>query len=69
MNLTMPQKLIYDMEKFAGGAISIVCGSMLINTDKSVEEMKATFQPGDMEYFKQVATMNKVVAFLKTCVK
>ncbi|MBQ3168691.1 MAG: trigger factor [Clostridia bacterium] len=36
---------------------------------KSVEEMKATFQPGDMEYFKQVATMNKVVAFLKTCVK
>ena len=36
---------------------------------KSVEEIKATFQAGDMEYFKQVATMNKVVAFLKTCVK
>ena len=32
-------------------------------------EIKATFQAGDMEYFKQVATMNKVVAFLKTCVK
>lgn len=40
MNLTNPQKLVYDMEKFAGGAISIVCGSMLINTDKSVAEMK-----------------------------
>lgn len=39
-NLTNPQKLIYDMEKFAGGAISIVCGSMLIKTDKSVDEMK-----------------------------
>ena len=36
---------------------------------KSVEEIKATFREGDMEYFKQVATMNKVVAFLKTCVK
>ncbi len=40
MNLTKPQKLIYDMEKFTGGAIAIVCGSMLINTDKSVAEMK-----------------------------
>ncbi len=40
MRLTKPQKLIYDMEKFAGGSISIVCGSMLIQTDKSVEEMK-----------------------------
>lgn len=40
MNLTNPQKLIYDMEKFAGGSISIVCGSMLVNTDKSVDEMK-----------------------------
>lgn len=40
MNLTKPQKLIYDMEKFTGGAISIVCGSMLISTDKSVDEMK-----------------------------
>lgn len=40
MNLTKPQKLIYDMEKFTDGAIAIVCGSMLINTDKSVDEMK-----------------------------
>ena len=36
---------------------------------KSVEDIKASFQAGDMEYFKQVETMNKVVAFLKTCVK
>ena len=40
MNLTKPQKLIYDMEKFTGGTIAIVCGSMLIQTDKSVDEMK-----------------------------
>lgn len=39
MKLTNPQKLIYDMEKYAGGSISVVCGSMLIKTDKSVEEM------------------------------
>ena len=30
MNLTKPQKLVYDMEKFAGGAIAVICGSMLI---------------------------------------
>lgn len=40
MKLTKPQKLIYDMEKFAGGSISIVCGSMLIKTDKSIDEMQ-----------------------------
>ncbi len=40
MKLTKPQKLIYDMEKFTGGSISIVCGSMLIQTDKSIDEMK-----------------------------
>lgn len=42
MILTKPQKLIYDMEKFTGGTIAIVCGSMLINTDKSADEMKKT---------------------------
>ena len=40
MQLTKPQKLIYDMEKFVGGNISIICGSMLIQTDKSIDEMK-----------------------------
>ncbi len=29
MNLTKPQKLIYDMERFSGGAISTICGSIL----------------------------------------
>lgn len=28
MNLTKPQKLIYDMEKVAGGAIPVICGSL-----------------------------------------
>lgn len=30
MRLTKPQKLIYDMEKFVGGSISVICGSMLL---------------------------------------
>lgn len=25
--LTKPQRLIYDMEKFYGGSISVICGS------------------------------------------
>ncbi len=36
---------------------------------KSVEDIKATFREGDMEYFKQSATMRKVIDFLKTCAK
>ena len=31
MKLTKPQKLIYDMEQFAGGSIAVICGSVLIN--------------------------------------
>ena len=44
-------------------------GKLADSRNKSVEDIKATFRDGDMEYFKQVATMNKVVAFLKSCVK
>ncbi len=40
MNLTKPQKLIYDMEKFAGGAIAVICGSMLVNGKKDLFELK-----------------------------
>lgn len=40
MNLTKPQKLIYDMEKFAGGAIAVICGSMLVNGKKDLSEIK-----------------------------
>ena len=29
MRLTKPQKLIYDMEKYAGGSINIICGRIL----------------------------------------
>ena len=25
--LTKPQKLIYDMERYVGGAIAVICGS------------------------------------------
>lgn len=42
MNLTKPQKLIYDMEKFAGGAISVICGSMLINGALFTEALRKT---------------------------
>ena len=40
MNLTKPQKLIYDMEKFSGGAISVICGSMLTRGEKDISEIK-----------------------------
>ena len=40
MKLTKPQKLIYDMEKYAGGAISIICGSMLSAGKKNTSELK-----------------------------
>lgn len=40
MNLTKPQKLIYDMEKFAGGSISVICGSMLVDGKKDLSELK-----------------------------
>ena len=40
MNLTKPQKLIYDMEKFAGGSIAVICGSMLINGKKDLSQLK-----------------------------
>lgn len=39
MKLTKPQKLIYDMEKYAGGTISVICGSMLINGIKELSEL------------------------------
>jgi len=40
MNLTKPQKLIYDMEKFAGGAIAVICGSMLVHGKKDLSEIR-----------------------------
>ena len=40
MNLTRPQKLIYDMERFAGGAIALICGSMLVPGKKEISEIK-----------------------------
>ena len=40
MNITKPQKLIYDMEKYAGGAISVICGGMLICGKKEISEMQ-----------------------------
>lgn len=38
--LTKPQKLIYNMEKFAGGAISIICGSVML---------KGNIEPSSLE--------------------
>ena len=39
MILTKPQMSIYEMEKFVGGSISNVCGSMFVKTDKSANEL------------------------------
>lgn len=41
MRLTKSQKLIYDMERFVGeGRISIICGSMLMIGNKTIEQMQ-----------------------------
>ncbi len=40
MNLTKPQKLIYEMEKFHGGAISVVAGSMLVDGIADTKKIK-----------------------------
>ncbi|MBR2876766.1 MAG: hypothetical protein IKC01_06490, partial [Clostridia bacterium] len=40
MNLTKPQKLIYEMEKFHGGAISVVAGSMLFEGTPDLSKVK-----------------------------
>lgn len=40
MNLSKPQKLIYDMEKVVGGSVSVICGSMLFSGDVSVCAIK-----------------------------
>ena len=40
MQLTKPQKLIYDMEKFAGGTIAVICGSILVNGDEDLSLIK-----------------------------
>ena len=37
--LTKPQKLIYDTEKFAGGSIAVVCGSILIKGQKDISAL------------------------------
>lgn len=40
MYLTKSQQLVYDMEKFAGGSISIICGSMLAEGEKTLFELQ-----------------------------
>ena len=40
MRLSKPQKLIYDMEKFVGGSISVICGSMLFSGNFDIRELE-----------------------------
>ena len=40
INLTKPQQLIYEMEKYSGGAISVICGSLLLNGNKNPYEIE-----------------------------
>lgn len=40
MELTKPQKLIYDMEKFAGGSIAVICGSMLVKGNMEISVLQ-----------------------------
>ena len=39
LHLSKPQKLIYDMDKLAGGSISNICGSILFDIAFSAEEL------------------------------
>ena len=41
MVLTKPQKLIYDMEKYSGGAIAVICGSVLRKDRRDLTELKS----------------------------
>ena len=38
--LTKPQKLIYDMEKFSGGTIAVICASIICTGNKDITELK-----------------------------
>lgn len=40
MNLSKPQELIYSMEKYAGGAVSVICSSMLVNGKRDISAIK-----------------------------
>ena len=40
MRLTKSQQLIYDMEMFAGGSISVICGSMMARGEKTVDQLQ-----------------------------
>lgn len=39
-HLTKSQKQIYDLEKFAGGSIAVICGSMLVKGHKEISVLK-----------------------------
>lgn len=40
MKLSKPQKLIYDLEKYAGGRSTLVCGSLLIQGRREETEIQ-----------------------------
>lgn len=40
-HLTKSQKLIYDMEKYSGGSISIICGSILLQGETDITTLQA----------------------------
>ncbi len=39
LQLSNSQKLIYEMEKYAGGAVAVICGSVLLNGLYSADEL------------------------------
>ena len=40
LNLSKPQRLIYEMEKYAGGSIASICGSVLVQGQRNVSELQ-----------------------------
>ena len=39
-DLSKPQRLVYDMEKYAGGSISVICGSVIYKGEKTRQELE-----------------------------
>ena len=39
-HLSKPQKLVYDMEKYAGGSVSVICGSVLLKGNRELDDLK-----------------------------
>lgn len=40
LRLSKPQRLIYEMEKYAGGSIAVICGSVFVRGRRDPSELR-----------------------------